>query len=170
MALRRRNLREFQIQLTERINNAAAASKGTRLGVQIGEDRCLIDLEDAGEILTLPETLTRVPGTQSWFRGLVSHRGVLIGVTDLGQFHRNRPSLLGKEARLVIFNQKLGVSAAVLVSRMLGLQNVAQMQAIDSPPGEPWQGQLWRDERGEQWREIRLAMLASDLRFMAVAA
>lgn len=170
MTLRRRNLREFQIQLNERINNAAVASKDSRLGVQIDDDKCLIDLEEISEIVPLPDGMTRVPGTQGWFRGLVSHRGVLIGVTDLGQFHRNRPAIVGKDAHLLVLNQKLGINAAILVSRLLGLHNLAQMEHLAPTGSETWQGGLWSDPGGESWRELRLSVLASDLRFMAVAA
>lgn len=170
MATRRRNLKEFQVQLTERINNAALTSKSTRLGIQINEQKCLVDLEEAGEIITVPEVTTRVPGTHSWFKGLVSHRGVLFGVADLSQFHRNMMSPVSKEARLLTLNQKLGLSAAILVSRMLGLQNMTQMKAVDAPPGEAWEGGQWLDERGELWQEIKLSALAMDPKFLAVAA
>jgi twitching motility protein PilI len=170
MAIRRRNLKEFQMRLTERINNASATSKNTRLGVLINEQKCLVDLEEAGEILSIPTTTTRVPGTQSWFKGLVSHRGVLIGVADLAQFSGLPGSRVGKDSRLLTLNQRLGLNAAILVSRMLGLQNLAQMKSIESKESQSWEGSSWMDERGDTWREIKLSALAGDQKFLSVAA
>jgi twitching motility protein PilI len=170
MAIRRRNLKEFQMRLTERINNASATSKNTRLGVLINERRCLVDLEEAGEILSLPGSTTRVPGTQSWFKGLVSHRGVLIGVADLAQFGGETSSRVGKDSRLLTLNQRLGLNAAIVVSRMLGLQNLAQMKSVESQRVRPWEGSAWMDERGETWLEISFSALAGDQKFLSVAA
>ena len=170
MAIRRRNLKEFQMRLTERINNASATSKNTRLGVMINEQKCLVDLEEAGEILSIPIKTTRVPGTQSWFKGMVSHRGVLIGVADLAQFSGQVSSRVGKDSRLLTLNQRLGLNAAILVSRMLGLQNLGQMKSLESKQSQPWEGSSWMDERGETWLEIKLSALAGDQKFLSVAA
>ncbi len=170
MAIRRRNLKEFQMRLTERINNASATSKNTRLGVMINEQKCLVDLEEAGEIISIPNTTTRVPGTQSWFKGLVSHRGVLIGVADLAQFNGLPNSRVGKDSRLLTLNQRMGLNAAILVSRMLGLQNLAQMKSIESRDSQSWEGSTWMDEGGETWLELKLSVLAGDQKFLSVAA
>ncbi len=170
MAIRRRNLKEFQIRLTERINNASATSKNTRLGILINEQKCLVDLEEAGEILSIPSSTTRVPCTQSWFKGLVSHRGVLIGVADLAQFDGKASSRVGKDSRLLTLNQRLGLNAAILVSRMLGLQNLAQMKSVESKQSQAWEGSTWMDERGETWLELKLSALAGDQKFLSVAA
>jgi twitching motility protein PilI len=140
MAIRRRNLKEFQLRLTERINNAPVTNKNTRLGVLINEQKCLVDLEEAGEILAAPSAATKVPGTQAWFKGLISHRGVLLGVADLAQFQGDPASRIGKETRLLTFNQRMGLNASILVSRMLGLQSIAQMKPLDVESSRSWEG------------------------------
>ena len=48
----RKNLREFQARLSERLRQAASGpAQAARLGVQIGERRLLIELSEAGEIV-----------------------------------------------------------------------------------------------------------------------
>jgi twitching motility protein PilI len=169
MAIRRRNLKEFQMRLTERINNATATNKSTRLGVLIDEQRCLIDLEEAGEILAVPQATTRVPGTHSWFKGLISHRGVLIGVADLAMFAGQAASRIGKDSRLLTLNQSLGLNAAILVSRMLGLQSLTSMTSVQITKSFPGEASAWVDEKGDTWRELKLSSLARDQKFLAVA-
>ena len=79
----------------------AAAARGaecrtepTRLAVRIGEDRYLLDMAVAGEIVSLPAGCA-VPWTKPWYRGLANVRGRLVGVVDLPQLpaaRRSRPS------------------------------------------------------------------------------
>src|SRR5881392_1220105 len=80
---RRARLRQYQVQLLERMQ-AARNNSGARvnqLGVQIGAERYLLDLTQAGEIVALGQ-LTAVPLTQPWYLGLCNIRGNLVGVID----------------------------------------------------------------------------------------
>jgi twitching motility protein PilI len=75
---------------------AARTSSGARthqLGVEIGGERYLLDLLEAGEIVPVP-ALTSVPLTQPWYLGLANIRGSLVGVIDLARFFGH-----GKEER-----------------------------------------------------------------------
>ena len=59
----------------EKGNNGAAAS---HLALMIGEDRYLVELAEAGEIVPMPSTsIMQVPLTQDWFLGVVNVRGAL---------------------------------------------------------------------------------------------
>ena len=86
-AARRARLRQYQEELLERMQ-AARTGSGRRthqLGVEIGGERYLLDLLEAGEIVPVP-ALTTVPLTQSWYLGLANIRGSLVGVVDLARF------------------------------------------------------------------------------------
>jgi hypothetical protein len=77
------------------------------------------------------------------------------------------------------------LNGAVLVARMLGLQNIVAMTPAgerqpasvaalaagpaDGEPGPPWLGADWLDAEGRCWTELSLARLAADERFLAVA-
>lgn len=168
----RSNLREFQARLSERLRQAAAGTGQTaRLGVQAGRRRLLIDLSEAGEIVAVSDAVTPVPLTHDWFKGLVNLRGSLYGVSDLARFEGGEFTPATKETRLVAFASRLGLNGAILVDRMLGLQNTSTMseETTDEPAGQPWLGRQWVDPDGNRWTELSLERLASDERFLAVS-
>ena len=85
---RRTRLRQYQVQLLERMQ-AARSNTGARinqLGVMIGTERYLLDLTQAGEIVPVAP-VTVVPLTQSWYLGLANIRGNLISVIDLARYY-----------------------------------------------------------------------------------
>lgn len=168
----RKNLREFQARLSERLRQAASGTgQAARLGVQVGRRRLLIDLSEAGEIVAANAAVTPVPLTQDWFKGLVNLRGSLYGISDLARFEGGDFTPGTKETRLVAFAPRLGLNGAILVDRMLGLQNTTTMseQAPTDEAGQPWLGRQWVDADGHRWTELSLERLAGDERFLAVS-
>lgn len=180
------NLREFQARLSERLKQAASGSmQAAHLGVQVGGQRLLVELSEAGEIVGLPAAIAPVPLTHDWFKGLVNLRGSLFGVADLARFAGGEFTPTTKETRLVALSARLNLNSAILVDRMLGLQNpdsmteeagdAAHASADDATSADaaaaraPWLGRRWRDADGQCWTELSLARLASDERFLAVA-
>lgn len=166
----RNNLREYQARLSERLRQASTTGRAAHLGVQIGERPLLVDLSDAGEIVAPNCTITPVPLTHDWFRGLVNLRGSLYGVSDLARLQGGDPTPMTKSTRLLAFSARLGVNAAIVVDRMLGLQNVATMteEAGEDESTPSWLGRRWVDADGQRWTELRLEELVSDERFLAV--
>jgi twitching motility protein PilI len=84
------SLREFQQGLAQRLREAQAEAVPTsRLGVQAGNGNWLLKLDDAGEMLPLPE-ISGVPLTKPWYLGLANIRGVLSSVVDFAAFAGGR--------------------------------------------------------------------------------
>ncbi len=160
------HLREFQARLTERLRHASVSSETAQLGVAIGERRWLVDLAEAGEIAPVPGTIAEVPLTRSWLRGLVNLRGNLYAVSDLARFADEGDTPIVKESRLLAFSTRLGVNAALLVTRMLGLHATTRMQALEDVPARSWQGRRYVDAEGRDWTELSLSRLAADERFL----
>ena len=166
----RTRLREFQAGLAERLRHAAAApSLQRRLAVRIGQEHrernFLIDLPEAGEIISIPE-ITPVPLTKSWYRGLANVRGSLVS-----DFNEDGATLLDKDSRVLAFSSRLHFNAAIFVTRMLGLRNAAQLTRVDRDDESaraPWIGDAFQDADGVIWEELRLVALASDERFLQI--
>ncbi len=170
----RKHLRDFQARLSERLRQAAAEpAQAARLGVQVGGRRFLVELSEAGEIAACSGAISPVPLTQDWFMGLVNLRGSLFGVSDLARFAGGDFTPGTKEARLVAFAPRLNLNGAILVDRMLGLQNLSGMAEAEDDSaedaGHPWLGREWVDEQGHRWTELSLERLAGDERFLAVS-
>jgi len=157
---RRTRLRQYQVQLLERMQ-AARTSTGAQihqLGVLIGPERYLLDLTQTGEIMPLGALCT-VPLTQPWYLGLANIRGSLVGVIDFARYLGAGESTAGPDSRIVTFAAGLGFNCGLLVSRVYGLRHAAGMAAA---------GDRLRDAEANHWTPLDLAALAQDPRFLHV--
>jgi twitching motility protein PilI len=175
---RRDRLRDFQAGLAEKLKRAEGTPLAVnRLGFQIGARRLLVDLADAGEILTVPDIMP-VPLTKPWYRGLANVRGNLFGVVDVSLFAGGPPTAIDKESRLLAFSGDLRFACGILVSRMLGLRSAADLVPAseadaDRPADDalfaPWARGRLVDAQEAHWQEIDLAALTADPRFLDIA-
>lgn len=164
-------LRDFQARLTERLRQASTAPDlAARLGLMIGDDRYLVDLTEAGEIVPMPDSIVPVPLTRDWLLGLVNLRGMLFTVIDLQRYAQEGHAEIGKESRLLSLAARLNFNAAIVVTRMLGLRNVGSMQVVadGAQPRHDWLGDTLVDAEGQRWRELSLARLSAGDRFLMV--
>jgi twitching motility protein PilI len=167
------DLRAFQQELATRLAAKTAAQvEQSRLGVASGGEQWLIRLADAGEVITLPQLAT-VPRTKPWYLGVANIRGNLYGVIDFAGFLGRPVDASGPgagQSRLVVFGPRVGeLRAGIIVNRVLGLRNLAELVPGDSQASAPtWYGLRWSDRDGQTWQEIDLARLAQDPVFLQV--
>ena len=163
------DLRTFQQELASRLATKTAAQvESSRLGLACGGERWLIRLADAGEVVTMPE-IVPVPLTRPWYLGVANIRGNLYSVVDFARF-LGKDAPTGGQLRLVLFGPRAGeMNAGVVVQRVLGLRNVAELAPAAPPQGAPaWYAQRWMDGDGSAWQEVDLALLARDPAFLQV--
>jgi twitching motility protein PilI len=166
------DLRSFQQELASRLATKTAAQvESSRLGLACGGVQWLIRLADAGEVITVPQ-VAAVPLTQPWFLGVSNIRGNLYSIIDFGVFLGQDASPAGSagQSRLVVFGPRTGeLKAGIVVGRVLGLRNLAELAPASPPTDVPeWYGQRWMDAEGSAWQEIDLARLAQDPGFLRV--
>ena len=167
------DLRAFQQQLATRLAAKTAAQvEQSRLGLACADEQWLIRLADAGEVIAIPQTAS-VPLTKPWYLGVANIRGNLYCVIDFAGFlgHPLEPVTPGtSQTRLVLFGPRVGeLRAGLIVHRVLGLRNLADLARHDTPPGAPdWYGARWAEANGVMWQEIDLARLAQDAAFLQV--
>jgi twitching motility protein PilI len=168
---RRTRLREFQAQLVERMQAArtGASTQASKLGVLIGQRPCLLNLHEAGEIISVG-TITTVPLTHDWFLGLTNVRGSLVSVIDLARFQGHGATPVDRESRVVVFASSLSFNSGILVSRVLGLRNVADMRLQDgeTESATPWAPRQYVDRDSQIWTEIDLSLIVQDAQFLHV--
>ena len=167
------DLRTFQQELAARLATKTAAQvESSRLGLACGGTQWLIRLADAGEVIAVPQLAT-VPRTKPWYLGIANIRGNLYGVIDFAGFLGRPVDVTGPgagQSRLVLFGPRVGeLRAGIIVQRVLGLRNLAELLQGDSRAGAPaWHGSRWTDRDGQSWQEIDLARLAQDPGFLQV--
>jgi twitching motility protein PilI len=162
------SLREFQRELAARLAEARAeTAPHARLGVQAGAQLWLLRLDEAGEVLPLPE-VTPVPLTQPWFLGLANVRGNLASVVDFAAFTGDPAQPRSPECRLVLLAERFGARSGLVVARMVGLLNINDLTAEDAGGGRPWIRAVYRDRQQQRWHEIDVGALAEHDDFLRV--
>jgi twitching motility protein PilI len=168
---RRKRLRVFQEELVERMQAARAQTEArdNQLGILIGQRRWLLNLQETGEVVPLSK-ITKVPLTQDWYLGLLNIRGHLVSVIDFARFQGLDPTEIEPANRIVTFAPALGINCGILVSRVLGLRNLAEMKQLSSPQNNPvpWIGDGYRDNESQEWNNLSLSVIANDPRFLHI--
>ena len=172
--VKRTRLREFQAQLVERMQEAQRGgfTKLSQLGILVGQVRYLLDLREAGEIVSLG-TLTDVPLTKDWYIGLSNIRGNLTSVVDLPRFQGKDVTKYDASCRIVAFAPALLFNGGLLVSQVLGLRNLAEMEPVlpaVAPAGPAWLPGQYRDQDGNVWQELSLSALIQDQEFLHIGS
>lgn len=162
------SLRDYQEALSRKLQEARGTRADTKLAMAVGEERWLLNLTDAAEVLPVPE-LTCVPGTRSWFRGLAKVRGNLYGVVDLCAFLGGPLTPLFSASRIVLANEKFGINTSLLIGQTLGLKKIEQLTRCDANgPPSPWVLADYRSGAGELWKELDFGELLRSAQFLQV--
>ncbi len=168
---RKTSLREFQQNVAQRLRDLSSRKTvASKLGFQVGSDYWLVTLADVSEVIPVPNFVP-VPRTLSWFRGVSNIRGKLYSVVDFSAFQGDEAIGPGMERRVILINERLLEGSALLVTRMLGLRNPENLTAeAGTDASRPWEGGRFRDAAGTLWRELDIAKLAVEPRFLEVGS
>ncbi|MCC6533635.1 MAG: chemotaxis protein CheW [Burkholderiales bacterium] len=147
---------------------APAEQTASRLGMQLGDEHWLLDLDDVSEVMPVPE-LVPVPLTKPWFAGLASVRGALVSVVDFGAFLGAGPAAASERARLVLIAEKHRIMGALLFSGVVGLRQLDRFVREPDEAQQPaWIQGYYRDEERRRWAALYLPALVADPDFLAV--
>ena len=166
------SLRAFQEGVSARLKEAqssVAKQAASKMGVQVGQEKWLVNLPDVGEVTPLPPLLP-VPLTRRWFAGVANVRGVLYSAVDFSGFLGGEATLANVDSRLLLANVKYHVNAGIIVHHMLGLKNPEQFQLGDSINLPPWIAAEYVDQDGNIWKELNMAGLIGHPDFLNVGA
>ena len=167
---RKFNLRQFQTDLSRRMQAAALApAQASRLGFQAAGANWLVSLEEIDEVMPLPE-IVATPGATRWFRGMTNIRGNLYAVTDLSDFLEGTPTQESADSRLLLVHRKHGVNAALIIERSLGLRQIGQFEKKNGQAKWPYSADCPQESDGTDWLEIDLTRLLADPAFLSVEA
>jgi twitching motility protein PilI len=142
------------------------------IGFRLGGRRFVAPLDEVTEILTFP-SLSQVPRTKPWMRGIANVRGTLLPVMDLGGFLGRHPAPVTRFARVIVIRQA-GISAGLLVDEVLGMRHFFDEERSAAPGDvdeglQPFvAGAFVRD--GGAWLQFSMRTLASHPQFLKVAS
>jgi len=163
------NLREFQEAILSKLKDAASQVGGeslSRLGVNVGDKRFLINLQDVKEVLSVPP-LQLVPFTKAWFLGVANVRGNLYSISDLAQFMGMPATLKSVNNRILLLSTESTEQVALLVDSLIGLRSI---QAMQVQPAEQdasfFSMNVYIDTEGNDWLELDVEALVQNKSFV----
>ena len=160
---KRFSLREFQQKIIDRIQQReVAGDRISTLGIQVGQDNWLVEMQEISEVLPLPE-ITPVHLTQPWYLGVANVRGNLYSVADLAAFMGQGETPNNGQSRVLLVSHKFSCNAGLLVSRVLGLRDSTGWQH-EMVEGET----RYQDEQGQEWRKLEVAQLLLQPDFLQI--
>ena len=164
------DLRSYQEGILNRLKLAAEQVGDTRssyLGVVAGGKKVLISLLEISETLPMLPMQT-VPLTKPWFLGLANVRGNLYSVSDLAIFINEAPTRLSSSARLVLVNNDLTSNVGLIVDRLIGLRNTADMKKknLEQTNAFCMKPVEYTDSADEVWQELDCYQLVKSADFM----
>ncbi len=163
------SLREYQQNLSERLKTAEASdAAGSRLGIEAGNERWLLDLTDAGDVVTLPQ-LERVPLTKPWFAGMANVRGNLYAIIDFSAFLGAAPVPPSEQTRVLLIAERHRINSGLLVSRVIGLRPADTMRPQQGgAPAAPWLSKEFIDDDGCTWKLLDVGALVNSPEFLHI--
>lgn len=161
------SLRDYQRTLSARLVNSAAGQSASKLGVQAGGSRWLIDLADTSEVIPAPRVFS-VPLTRAWFLGVTNIRGNLYSVIDFRAFIEGVATTVTEDSRLLLIADKYRIYCGLLVERVLGLYRDEQLDVDSGAEASPWTATQFIDRQSQQWRHLGTQQLITHPDFLQV--
>lgn len=174
MAKSRLNLQAYQQSILDRLQHVTADPRtdNSRLGVQAGGQRYLVDLREISEVLPVPE-IQPVPLVQPWFLGMSNIRGNLYAITDLARFLgiSHQPSVITTQSRLMLVHDDFDINAAFLIDSLAGLRSLEDFTALNMVADVPFYvAACYEDDQHHQWEVLDIALILEKKEFLQVAA
>ena len=160
------SLRDYQRTLSARLVNPDAGQSASKLGVQAGATRWLVDLADTSEVIPAPQVYP-VPLTRTWFLGVTNIRGNLYSVVDFRAFIEGVATTVTEHSRLLLIADRYRIYCGLLVDRVLGLYRDEQLQ-INNSAGEapPWTTTQFVDHQSQPWQHLGVRQLIAHPDFL----
>jgi twitching motility protein PilI len=138
---------------------------------RVGEHYLLASLGEVVETLVYP-SVTTVPNSCNWVRGIANVRGKLLPVVDLNAYLGNEPAVDSRRTRVLVLDCQ-GVYSGLVVDEVLGLRHfpeTACRNVADAVPASRaayvTQGFVMDDRF---WGILSLSSLAESPQFMQTA-
>lgn len=141
------------------------------IGYRMGDFLLVSPMGDVSELLDYP-TLTRVPGSKSWLKGIANVRGMLLPVVDLNSFITGTKIELQKRSRVLVIH--VGeLSCGLVIDEVLGLRHFFEEEKADyqHQDNDIKKFLVGGYKQGDMdWGVFSFKKLAEHPRFMEVAA
>jgi twitching motility protein PilI len=170
-------LRELERRSKEALSAGLAgdsdAEEWVGIGCLLGSERFLVNRHEVREVMMLPSTVTRVPGTREWVAGLTNLRGQLLPVFDLRAYLGAGSSRGSRSARVLVVNSSETL-VGIIVDEVFGFRRFLTSEFSDDKPETKLRCERYLDgscRRGDDvWPVFSLSKLIAANEFQKAAA
>jgi twitching motility protein PilI len=154
------------------VQDPSAGQEWVGVAFRMGGETFLVAREETREVLGLPATVTRIPGTKAWVRGLANIRGQLLPMLDLRLFLGSGTTPSSRNTRIIVVNHR-DVPAGLIVDEVLGFRRFAEREFNVEPPPtvircDTYLAGAFR-RGGEVWPVLSLRALVESESFLQAA-
>lgn len=103
------------------------------VGFRIGDEQFVSSREQIREVLMLPESMTRVPGSRKWLLGIANLRGHLLPLVDVKLLLGSGRTTLRRTTRVISVNHR-EVPAGLVVDEVQGFRRFGDHEFTDTWP------------------------------------
>ena len=171
---------ELLAEIERRSREALAGEGGSAMpaewvgvGFRIGEEQFVATRDQVREVLMLPDSITRVPGSQRWLLGIANLRGHLLPLIDVKLLLGSGRTTLRRSTRVISVNHR-EVPAGLVVEEVLGFRRFMDHEFSNAAPKtivrcDNFLGGTY--QRGDEpWPVFNLSDLVESKMFLQAAA
>ena len=103
------------------------------VGFRLGEEQFVATRDQVREVLMLPDSMTRVPGSMRWMLGIANLRGHLLPLVDLKLMLGSGRTTLRRTTRVISINHR-EVPAGIVVDEVQGFRRFMDHEFANETP------------------------------------
>jgi len=108
-------------------------SEWVGIGFRVNNENLLVHRDEVREVMVVPRSMSRVPGSKKWVSGLANLRGQLLSVVDLRQYLGAGTTQKSRAARLLVLNSR-EFPVGILVDEVFGFRRFLDSEFTDNAP------------------------------------
>ena len=131
---------ELLLEMERRSRAAVAGQAGGEvpsewvgIGFRVGEELFVADRNQVREVLMLPGSMTRVPGSKRWLLGIANLRGHLLPLVDVKMLLGSGRTALRRATRVISVNHR-EIPAGLVVDEVLGFRRFSDKDFVERWP------------------------------------
>jgi twitching motility protein PilI len=142
------------------------------IGFRMAEEQFIVARDSIKEVMTVPPSITRVPGAKPWIRGLANVRGHLLPIIDLRLFLGAGTTAGNRESRTLVVNSS-ELPVGIIVDEVFGFRRFIDQERKSKTPQTIVRCERYLDgayERGdESWPVFNMDKLIGSGEFRQAA-
>ena len=128
-----REIERRSISLHSGAGGTAMPTEWVGIGFRIGDEQFVANREQVREVLMLPESMTRVPGSRRWLLGIANLRGHLLPLVDVKLLLGSGRTALRRTTRVISVNHR-EIPAGLVVDEVQGFRRFMDHEFSETQP------------------------------------